>query len=72
MIIAKNGSLVKQPEGLRQRLKCLCVALCLTIRVILMADLAVVRAVLEQQICVLGIADPSHPQTLNRLAVTDK
>lgn len=37
-----------------------------------MADLSVVQAMLEQQICVLGCTDPSHPQTLNRLVVTDK
>lgn len=37
-----------------------------------MADLSVVQAMLEQQICVLRDTIPSHPQTLNRLAVTDK
>lgn len=31
--------------------------------VILMADLRAVQPTLEEQICVLGCADPSHPQT---------
>lgn len=50
----------------RKHLKCLCIQLCLTIGVILMADLCVVQPMLEQQICVLGCADPSRPHTLER------
>lgn len=43
-----------------------------TIRVIFMADLSVVLAMLEQQICVSGCTVPSHPQTRSRRVVTDK
>lgn len=53
------------PRG-RKPLKCLCVRSCLTIGVILMADLCVVQPMLEQQICVLGCADPSQPCTPSR------
>lgn len=37
-----------------------------------MADLGVVQPMLEQQICVLGCTDPSHPHTLSRPVVIDK
>lgn len=43
-----------------------------TIRVIFTADLCVVLAMLEQQICVLGCTVPSHPQTRSRQVVTEK
>lgn len=37
-----------------------------------MADLCVVQPMLEQQICVLGCADPSHQHTLSRPVVIDQ
>lgn len=58
---------------LKQHLKCLCIHLCLTIGVILMADLCVVQPMLEQQICVLGCACPSPPaHTLSRPVLIGK